>query len=213
MDDSRLLPRLRHTRWIGWTEVAGRDLLERPLAGLPRVGLGEDLPDRFQFATAETLTARGWSELEPIALANLRRRPAAWTVTHTRGGLFGLGKKPARLELIDEHACERLLDEEFLTKAHRLIDQEILAVAAPARGLLFAAPGIARSDEMAAFLALAERTFTKVPAHLEPISPAVFTVQEGRISGVILGHPRRQHELAPARGFPWPTRDAAASMI
>jgi hypothetical protein len=207
MNDALLLPKLRHTRWIGWTEVAGRDLFDRPMAsGLPRVGVGEDTPERFTFVAPDG--DRSFDELETIAIANLRKRPVSWSVKKMRSGLLGLGKKPIQLQLIDEWACERLLDRDFLGQAHRLLDQEVLAVAAPARGLLYAAPGIAGPDPLAAFLSLAERAFVNVPEDMEPISPAVFTVQQGRLTGVILGHPQRTDEIVPARGFPWPTRDA-----
>jgi hypothetical protein len=210
MNDALLLPKLRHTRWIGWTEVAGRDLFDKPVAnGLPRLGVGEDTPQRFSFVTPEGLADahRTWGDVESVALANLRKRPATWTVTKKRGGVLGIGAKPARLSFVDEFACERLLDADFLNQAHRLLATELLAVAVPARGIIFAGRGVADLAEMSEFLAVAERAFCDVPANMEPVSPAVFAVQAGKLVGVVLGQPQRTDEVTPSRGFPWPTRE------
>lgn len=210
MNDNLLLPKLRHTRWIGWTEVAGRDLFEKTAVnGLPRVGVGEDTPRRYAFVTPKGLAedGRSFAELEAIAVANLQKRPASWTVKGTRGGFLGFGKKSTRLEFVDEFACERVLDPMFMKEAARLLGTEMIAVATPVRGVLWAEAGIGSLEEIGAFLALAENGFARVPENMEPVSPVVFTITNGALVGVIQGSPARNAEVTPARGFPWPQRD------
>jgi hypothetical protein len=176
-----ILPIVRAASWSGWTSGAGRDLPGGELrAGV--VGAGGILhPD----------------ELAAEALENLRKRPAEWLVTERRGGIVTLGGKPLRVEHVDEMATERLLDSHFLLRAHALIDQAVLAVAAPVRGVLLATAAIAPPRELAAFLTLAKRIHQR--GTMEPLTPSVFTVQDGRLTGVLRPrrHPSREIPSAP----------------
>jgi hypothetical protein len=192
-----IFPMLRPASWSGWSVAAGRDLPGFEL----RLGLCDlrGLP--------LTVESPRFAELETEALANLRRRPAEWLVTERRGGLSALGGHPLRVEYVDEFACERLLDGTFLSRAHVLLDHAVLAVAAPVRGILMAAPAIAPPRELATFLMLARRIYnrglavrlSREPGGMEPLSPSVFTVQDGRLSGVLrpLRGPSREIPSAP----------------
>lgn len=228
LDEKRLLPRLRHERWMGWTELPGRDLLTLPIKGLPRVGVGEDTRERFLFVQHTDLEGRRTlAELEAIAVANLARRPEFWNVKETSKRLFGLGTRPSLLEVVSEHAAERILDRAFMAKAHEQLDAPLLAVAMPVRGILWARAAAEGAEASGAFFDQVRRAFENAPRGIEPISPVVFTVKAGAILGVVAGRGAdgsalSDADIVPARGFPWPVQgepvapdreDAAAAMI
>src|SRR4051812_34279394 len=104
-----ILPMLRAAGWSGWPGVAGRDL--------PGHELRADVVD----ARGAPITDQGerFAALEAVALTNLRKRPAQWLVTERRG-LLDMGGRALRVEHVDEFACERLLDRDFLSRAHQL---------------------------------------------------------------------------------------------
>lgn len=189
MNTSRILPKLRHERWMGWTEVAGRPLVAMPLPGLPRVALGEDTPKRFAFLpkpefierSAENWAERPFEEWEAIAVSNLAQRPRRWQVAERSGGVFGFGGKPSRLEYVDEFACEHMLDVAFMNEAHALLRSSLLAVAIPARGILAAADG-ADQAQVEKLIDYARRGFVGAPEGMEPITPHAITVRDGRPS-------------------------------
>lgn len=217
LDKKRLLPRLRHERWMGWTELPGRDLLKLPIKGLPRVGVGEDSRERFLFVQHADLDgATTLAELEAIAVANLGARPEFWNVKQKSKRLFGLGARPTMLELVTEHAAERILDRAFMMKAHEQLNAPLLAVAIPIRGILWARAGTGTVEEIGAFVALARRAFESAPKGFEPISPVVLTMKDGVLLGAISGSaedgkPLVDEDIVPARGFPWPVQGSPAA--
>lgn len=201
MDYGDLLPRLRHRDWYGWTDVLGRDLLDPRLpGGVPRVGVGVDTPAKFWWAEAD---GRELAALEPIALANLARRPARWEVVDKDGGFLGRGGRPAVLKLVDEYASERLLDRAFLDEAHQLLRAPMVALVTPVRGMLYAASAL--DPERVATLR-ANATVTFGATTLEPLSPQVFVVQSGAVTGVAASALLDAVDMPPTNGFPWPTR-------
>jgi hypothetical protein len=212
MNEQLLLPKLRHERWMGWTEIPGRELVKLPgLPGLPKVGLGEDTPQRYSYVQHHDLVARTFEQLEALAVANLAKRPGQWKIKTKSGGVLGIGAKPSMIELVDEFACERILDVAFMQKAHALLKSPLIAVAVPVRGILWAAPAGGDVATVGNLIALARRAFVEAPANMEPISPAVLTVSDGKVVGVVQGMTGETPELdrehvEPTRGFPWPVQ-------
>lgn len=218
MQMAGILPKLRHERWMGWTEIEGRRLVPMPLPGLPRVALGEDTPERFFFLPKPGLASAEWAvrsfeEWEAIAVSNLARRPRRWKIAERSGGVFGVGGKPSRLEYIDEFACEHTIDATFMNEAHALLGSKLLAVAIPVRGILVAVDGAnpAHAGNLADY---ARRGFVGAPQGLEPITPHIILFQDGKPRSIIMSNsvpdPHLQH-LEPARGFPWPVQDAGCA--
>ena len=216
MNDALLLPKLRHHRWMGWTELPGRPLVELPgIPGVPRVGVGEDTPQRYMFAQDKDVAERSLAALEAIALANLAKRPSAWTVKSKAGGVLGIGAKPTMIEFIDEFACERILDVAFMQQAHALLKAPLIVAAVPVRGILWAVPAPTDVAVAGQFLSLVRAGFVNAPANMEPISPVAFTLSEGRVVGIVQGTSSdtpeidREH-VEPDRGFPWPVQPVEA---
>jgi hypothetical protein len=201
MDESLLLPKLRHYRWPGWGQVSGRDLFARQVPAVPRLAVGEDTPKQYRYIQPGELAESGrtFDELEEIALSNLAKRKAVWTVDKKRGGLFGMGSKPAQLVCIEEFSCERLFLPDHMAEAQRLLRSDFLHIGIPVRGFMNATP-LVDPDELSEFIASIEAMFVGAPENMEAISPAVFVMQEGRVTGVIGARP----DYEPKRGFPWP---------
>jgi len=159
-----ILPIVRAASWSGWAGGTFSNLLGGELCA----------------GVVDESGALQSVERAPEALANLRKRAAQWLVTERQ---FALRGQPLRVEYVDEMATERLLDSHFLARAHALLDHAVLAVAAPVRGVLMAVPAIAGPRALAAFLILARRIHAR--ATTEPLSPSVFTVQDGKLTGVL----------------------------
>ncbi len=207
LNRKKLLPKLRHERWIGWTELPSRPLLPLSIKGLPHVAAGMDTRERFQFVQHSDLDeSTTLADLEAIAVANLGRRSEFWTVKEKSKGFLGIGAKPTFLELIAEHAAARILDTAFLEMAHEQLNAPLLAVAIPFRGVLWARSAAGSAQDIAAFAEGARRAFTEVPRGVEPISPHVFTLLNGKVTGVILRDGDKAGDLEPTGGFPWPLR-------
>jgi hypothetical protein len=211
MNDEQLLPKLRHERWMGWMEVPGRALLEIPVPGLPRVCVGEDTPRRFNFVQQANLNERPFADFEAVAVANLARRPASWAIKAKSGGVFGFGGKPSRLELIDEFACERILDVAFMKQAHALLASPLIVVAIPVRGILRVASATADAAATGELVEFARSGFIHVLDGMEPITPHALTIQDGAIVGIVQNMRGTtpdldREDVEPAAGFPWPVQ-------
>jgi hypothetical protein len=210
VQDHRILPKLRHHRWMGWTEVAGRPLLAMPLRGIPHVGVGEDTPERYEFVSQAAVAAgpRDFAAWEAVGAKNLARRSMDWKVKDKTKGFLGIGSKPLSLEMIEEFACERILDVATMRKAHELLQAPLLVVAIPVRGIMWARPAPTDVAEAGKFIGLARLAFEKVPKNIEPITPVVFSVMDGKLVGVVSGMAEggrpSDDEIEPERGFPWP---------
>lgn len=203
MQDHRVLPKLRHHRWKGWAdgEIPSRPLVGLPMKGIPNLGVGEDTAERFQFVL-ET-GARSFADWEAIAVRNLAKRSMEWQVTSTTKGFLGMGKKPTALRLIEEFACERILDPNTMHRAHELLHAGLLIVAIPVRGLMMARSAGAPEDT-GPFLASAMAMFTNAPLTTEAISPLVFTVNNGAVVGVVRGSGEADVDVVPLAGFKLP---------
>jgi hypothetical protein len=171
LDDRMLLPRLRASDWPGWAEIPGRALLEMPGVDAPRVAVGEDSATRFTYVQHDDLAGRAFAEWEAIAVANLKMRAAALRTVGTR------------LELVDEFACERVLDADLMRRAHAALRVSHVVVAVPVRGILWIA-SLLDPAGVSELVALARASFAK-PEQLEPVSPVVFTVRDGAIVGTL----------------------------
>ncbi len=163
---------------------------------------------KAKLGAAKAHSVAAWLEdLEAIAVANLCRRPEFWTVREKSKGFLGMGSKPTLLELIAEHAAARILDATFLQKAHEQLNAPLLAVAVPFRGVIWARGAAASVQDIAAFAEAVRHAFIDVPRGVEPISPHVFTVLDGKITGVIQRESDdKTGDLEPTSGFPWQLR-------
>lgn len=212
MDRKRLLPKLRNERWMGWTELPSRELLKVPLKGLPRVGIGEDTRERFTFVQHTDLgTPDTLAELEAIAVRNLANRPEHWNVKEKSKGLLGFRAKPRLIELTAEHAVERVLDVAFMRKAHEMLDASLVVIGIPVRGILWARAAPADVADGGEFLACVRKAFADAPKGLEPLTPIVLSVQDGKLIGAATGM-KHDEEIQPRLGFPWPTQGAAVAL-
>jgi hypothetical protein len=159
-----------------------------PLKGIPHLGIGEDTAQRYQFVSLATIAEgpRTFEQWEAIGVKNLAKRSMEWKVGDTTKGFLGMGKKPTSLQLIEEFACERILDPQTMQRAHELLHAELLLAAIPVRGIMWAraAGGL---EETGAFIQLTQAAFVQAPLTMEPISPLVFTVSKGVVVGVVSG--------------------------
>lgn len=195
---------------MGWTELPSRDLLKVPIKGLPRVGVGVDTRQRYTFVQHDDLNeSTTFADLEAIAVANLAKRPEFWTVKEKSKGFLGIGARPLRLELVAEHAASRVLDVRFMTTAHEQLDAPVLMIAIPVRGIMWVSAAATDAAALGAFLALARATFENAPKGIEPLTPVVLTMQDGKLIGVAAGRSSDSksigvgEDITPVRGFPW----------
>jgi hypothetical protein len=79
------------------------------------------------------------------------------------------------------YAAEKLLDPELLRKLHRMLGAELIAVAAPARGLLLATTAQQAPEQLGLFAIVAQRRFEE--AGQQQISSAVLLSHDGALVG------------------------------
>lgn len=184
-----LLPLLKEGIWKGREISICRPLFgAEQLGDVPLLAFGYDRPNTFEFLSKEK--GGDFERLQKEAVANLRARPAKWKVARSTGGFLGFGKKPQLLVFDgDFFAAERVLDEEFLREAQRLLKTQLVAIGIPARGVIFAADGLPKGKdprtEIAAFVAMIANIYRSSARETAPISPTVFTAQDGKLIGSI----------------------------
>jgi hypothetical protein len=120
------------------------------------------------------------SEIEAEALKNLERQERRlWELAD-----FPLASGTARIAVCADEplAAERILDVEFLRKAGEALgDHRALTVAAPRRGVLLALPLQGPLEAGARFATAVVAAWRS--GETEPLSPAIFVVTDGRITG------------------------------
>jgi hypothetical protein len=184
-----LLPLLKEGIWKGRDMSICKPLLgTEQLGDVPLLAFGYDRPNTFEFLSKDK--GGDFERLQKEAIANLRARPAKWRVARSTGGFLGFGKKPQLLIFDgDFFAAERVLDEEFLREAQRLLKTQLVAVGIPARGVIFAADGMPKGNdphlEIGAFVAMMANIYRTSARDTAPISPTVFTAQDGKLIGSI----------------------------
>jgi hypothetical protein len=191
----RLMPSLRSDRNVELDEVLWRPLIaELGNTDVPIVVCGIDGESTFGMVRKDAIE-RPRDEAIDEAIVNL----AAEEVT-TETVQFG------ELEVIvvggSFYASEKLLDVEFMSGLHARLASDVLAVAAPSRGMLLVTAVNDNAAQLARFVALARLQYDDGGGRA--ISPAVMLVGDGRITGVA----RREPEPASRADseFDTPTR-------
>lgn len=165
------IPVLKPAGWQGASKAVCHPLLalEDPRDDLPWVALGQDRPTQLLYPPRDQLVDDDLAALGKTAMANLEARTATWVQV-----------KPGLVQASDDYfAAERLLLPSFLALAHEALESELIAVAAPRRGLLLAhAP-----TQLGPFVAWVSELFHAEAD--EPISPLVLAVRGARIHGII----------------------------
>ncbi len=171
-----ILPSLRRP-----AEVGGNDLLARPLVSLDRgaallpvIAYGEDSESTFSLLQAEKFGARA-AEIHDEAMANIRAQPAevdeldleGVRVLAVSGGFF---------------AAEKLLDPDFMRELASRLGADLLAAAAPRRGLLFVTSAMQEPQKIGVLAAIAAHEFEEGGGRA--ISPSILLVQDGEVVGM-----------------------------
>jgi hypothetical protein len=181
----RLMPSLRDRRNVELDEVVWRALIEGTASDVPVVVCGIDGESTFGMIRREALgrpPAEAWAE----ALANLAEEPVEreWLEA---GGL-GLVAVTGSF-----YAAEKLLDRAFLRAIHAELRSDLLAAAAPVRGLLLVTTAHDTSG-LARFGTIARLRHDDAGGRA--ISPAVLLVEDG----VVVGYVQERLERAEPRG-------------
>ncbi len=183
MDTTNILPALKPHDWAGRETAFSRPLLSGEEAErMPVVAFGYDRPHTFEFLVASEVPGGPSSEnlarIEVEALDNLRKRPGAWSAED-----IDLGENSFSLAICGDDflAAERILDDQFMSEAHRLLEAEMLAVGIPRRGMLLAI-NFKQGHESIVRLAAAVSA-QHYRADTAPISPLIFMVHEGKVVG------------------------------
>jgi hypothetical protein len=181
MSDAPLLPFLLEPAWRGKDGVVARPLWREPSAYVPWLALGYELQPSFQLLSRDRAPeGRSPSELESEALANLRQRPASWQELELDLGGF---RQLRMLVASDDFTAERILDPTFLLEAQRGLDASGLLVGIPRRGFLVVTALDTNVERVHTFGAVAATQFQS--GESAAVSPALFTVKNGQIVGVV----------------------------
>lgn len=82
----------------------------------------------------------------------------------------------------DYYAAEKVLDRMFMMQLHRMLGQELLAVAIPVKGRMFVTAGVQNPDNLTRLMGLAESVHATEP---NPLTPHLFGVMDGEVTAVI----------------------------
>ncbi len=191
MNPSEVLPILKRHGWEPPSWHPSRLLDELPES--PSLFYGVDQPDQFLFLPE--LSDALVPEAHQRALANLAARPANWDRVHVPVLDLTL------LTCTDDFlAAERILDPQFLGRAHAELQAPVLIVGIPHRGSIIAMP-LLLVDVVVDTL---QRTIREAFASGidEPISEQLFLVEHGELFGRLMFRDRvwRRHDRATSQG-------------
>ena len=138
-------------------------------------------PPGFEFLGKDELTeGRSPGELESEAIRNLRERPASWQDLELDLGGF---RRLKMLVATDDFTAERILDPAFLLEAQGALNASGLLVAVPRRGFLAVTALDTNVERVHTFGAVAATQFQG--GESAPVTPALFTVRNGQITGAV----------------------------
>ena len=171
---------LQHWEYSGWC-------IHRPLTfcgteGVPKVGYGENSPDRVGYiiikqAIKECLSV---ADLERVGLQNLKAREdrAPWSRQEVP---FESEMRPLLSRNGDELTASDILDPEFMQQAHDMLGLEEMLVAVPIRSGMMAC-----DIHMAWALAAACKTFydQAIKEERDAVSPLIFLMSQGQLQSV-----------------------------
>jgi uncharacterized protein YtpQ (UPF0354 family) len=181
MSEEPLLPCLKEPAWAGRDSVVARPLWRESSPYVPWVALGYDRSQTFEFLNKDQLPqGRSPGELESEAIHNLRQREASWQDLELDLGGF---RRLKMLVATDDFTAERILDPAFLLEAQGALDASGLLVAVPRRGFLAVTALDTNVERVHTFGAVAATQFQG--GESAPITPALFTVRNGQITGAV----------------------------
>jgi uncharacterized protein YtpQ (UPF0354 family) len=181
MSEEPLLPWLKEPAWTGRDGVVARPLWRESSPYVPWVALGYDHSSSFKFLSKDQLPeGRTPGELESDAIRNLRERPASWQDLELDLGGF---RRLKMLVATDDFTAERILDPAFLLEAQGALNAAGLLVAVPRRGFLAVTALDTNVERVHTFGAVAATQFQG--GESAPVTPALFTVRNGQITGAV----------------------------
>ena len=181
MSEEPLLPWLKEPAWMGRESVVARPLWRESSPYVPWVALGYDHSSSFEFLSKDELPeGRSPGELESEAIRNLRERPASWQDLELDLGGF---RRLKMLVATDDFTAERILDPAFLLEAQGALTASGLLVAIPRRGFLAGTALDSNVERVHTFGAVAATQFQG--GESAPVTPALFTVRNGQITGAV----------------------------
>ena len=165
---------LKPAAW-GTDGMVARKLFES-LADSPLVVVAEDHPDSVAYSVATDKTPEEVEALFAEGTANIAKIEVE------------IEKLDLEVEMDlylvhgDYYAAEKVLDPMFMMQLHRMLGEELLAVAMPVKSRLFVTSGIQNPENLARLMALSQGVFE---SEANPISPHVFGVMNGEVSALI----------------------------
>lgn len=168
----RVMPSLRSRSRVPLDDIVWRPILDAAHEDLPIVAYGNDGETTFAFCTrAQGLPVEALAE---EALRNLRSEAVQVDPIEVQG---------FRLIVVSGgfYAAEKILDRVFLDTLHQRLSATLLAVAAPARGLMMVTSAVQEPERIATFAELVRSRFEEAASHA--VSPAVMIVSGGEVVG------------------------------
>jgi hypothetical protein len=174
----QVLPVVQPHEWPERPATVHRSLCWLPrIAGTPWLGFQISLGSTKRIVMRTDLDSLGITAeaLEKAAIRNLSRSRSSWVSRQ----LPGPGGKPVDVLFCQDspHACERILERPFLLHGKAMLRAESLAATVPHRGLLV----VSRFDDFRLLMSLGKHLFES--AESPPVSPWVFAIQGGEITG------------------------------
>jgi hypothetical protein len=171
-----LLPSLRHPSEVASAELLARRLLtiEQGAADLPLIAYGEDSESTFSLLQHDRHAERA-DAIHDEAMANIRAQPAEAEEIEVDG---------VRLIAVSGgfFAAEKLLDRDFMRELATRLDADLLAVATPRRGLMFATSAAQEMQKIGVLAAIAEHEFEQGGGR--SISASILLVRDGEVVGM-----------------------------
>jgi hypothetical protein len=171
-----VLPSLRHPSEVASAELLARSLLsiDQGAADLPLIAYGEDSETTFSLLQHERHAERA-DAIHDEAMANIRGQPAevdeldvdGLRILAVSGGFF---------------AAEKLLDRDFMRELAGRLGADLLAVATPRRGLMFATSAMQEMQKIGVLAAIAEHEFEQGGGR--SISTSILLVRDGEVVGM-----------------------------
>ena len=204
-EEQVILPALKPHDWSASGFVLCRPLITvANVPFIPWVGFGYDHAHTFEFVSRDSFPSTNTDEtlrmIEQAALRNLRQRPVTWRIERVPlgWGVFG-HLLPQRVLLLsgDMLAAERILDAQAMKYAAKMLRARKILVGIPCRGVLVATNARQSSGRLAHFSGMVSTQYHS--NHTAPISPSIYIVENGQITGALTGQEQAGLMVAPAQ--------------
>ena len=174
----RFFPMIQPHDWPGKSATLHRSLCFMPrLVGTPWLSFYFELDGKRNYVDSGVLARLGLGaeQLEAVAIRNVVRTSAVWEPLRLGAAVVD---QRVVLRCIDQpHACERILEPEFLEQGRGMLSAKALCATLPQRGMLLVAP----FDDFEILMRLGKHFHDN--AENPRISPWVFAIKDGAICG------------------------------